>query len=109
MENLFTNVLVNETIDIIINYINNHPLFLPLKINPSILRKILLTCTTEILFYDHLGNIYTQTMGSVLGQIFSNFYLSNLENKIFNSIKKNLQYTLDMLMIYLFLLMILMK
>ena len=27
-------------------------------------------------------------MGSILGPIFSNFYKSNLENKIFNSIKK---------------------
>ena len=27
-------------------------------------------------------------MGFVLGPIFSNFYMSNLENKIFNSIKK---------------------
>ena len=28
-------------------------------------------------------------MGSVLGPIFSNFYMSDLENEIFNSIKKN--------------------
>ena len=27
-------------------------------------------------------------MGSVLGPIFSNFFMSNLENRIFNSIKK---------------------
>ena len=27
-------------------------------------------------------------MGSVLGPIFSNFYMSDLENKIFNSIRK---------------------
>ena len=30
-------------------------------------------------------------MGSVLGPIFSNFYMPNLENKLINSIK-NLQY-----------------
>ena len=42
--------------------------------------------------YDHLGNIYTLkegvSMGSVLGLIFGNFFLSELENKIFNKIKK---------------------
>ena len=93
---LFTNVPVNETIDIIINNIYNNPSLSPLKINSNILWKLLLTCTTEVPFYDHLGNIYVQTdgvsMGSVLGPIFSNFYMSDLENRIFNSIKKTLQY-----------------
>lgn len=60
--------------------------------NPMILKKILIMCTTEVPFYDHLGNIYTQidgvAMGSVLGPTFSNFYMANLENKIFNSTKK---------------------
>ena len=60
--------------------------------NIRVLRKILLTCPTEVPFYDNLGNIYVQTdevfMGSVLGSIFRNFYMSDLENKIFNSIKK---------------------
>ena len=68
----------------------------PLKINPNILQKILLTCTTEVPFYNQ-GNIYTQkdgvSMGSVLGLIFSNFYISDIENKISNKILKNLQYT----------------
>ena len=92
VENLFTNVPVNVTIDIIINNIYNNPSLPPLKTNPNILRKLLLTCTTEVPFHDHLGNIYVQTngvsMGSILGPIFSNFYMSDLENRIFNSIKK---------------------
>ena len=92
VENLFTNVPVNETVDIIINDIYNNPSLLPLKINPDILRKLLLTCTTEVPFHDHLGNIYVQTdgvsMSSAQGPIFSNFYMSDLKNKIFNSIKK---------------------
>ena len=37
VENLFTNVPVNETIDIIINNIYNSPSLPPLKINPNIL------------------------------------------------------------------------
>ena len=104
VENLFTNVLVNETINIIINNIYNNPSLPPLKINPTIFRKLLLTCTTEVPFHDHLGNIYVQTDGFC--PIFSSFYVSDLENKIFNSIK-NLQYTQDMLTIYLFVLIIL--
>ena len=92
VENLFTNVPVYEKIDII-NNIYNNPSLPSLKINPNILRKILLTCTTEVPFHDHLGNIYIQTdgvsMGSVLGSIFSNFCMSDLENKIFTSIRRH--------------------
>ena len=96
VENLFTNVPVNETADIIINNIYNNPYLPPLKINPNILRKLLLTCTTEVSFHDHLGNIYVQTdgvsMGPVLGPIFSNFYVSNLENKVLKALE-SIQYT----------------
>ena len=92
VENLFTNIPVNETIDIIINNIYNNSSLPPLEINPNIHRKLILTCTTEVPFHDHLGNIYVQmdgvTMGSVLKPIFSNFYVSDHENKIFNNIKK---------------------
>ena len=92
MENLFTNVPVLETINIIINDIYHHPTLLPLKINFNTLRKILLLCTTQVPFYDPYGNIYIQqdgiAIGSVLGPIFSNFYMSALENKIFNTINK---------------------
>ena len=61
VENLFTNVPINETIDIIINNIYNNTSFPPLKINPNILQKLLLTYTTLVPFHDHLGNIYIQT------------------------------------------------
>ena len=37
-------------------------------------------------------------MGSVLGPTFSNFYMSNLENKIFNDIKKHI-YVNDILIL----------
>ena len=49
-------------------------------------------CNNEIPFHDHLGNIYIEidsvSMGSLLGPIFSDFYMSYLYNKIFNNIKK---------------------
>ena len=93
VENLFPNVPVNEIIDIIINNIHNNLSLFPLKINHDILLKILLTWTTEVLFYDHMGNIHTQkdgvSMGSVLGPIFSNFYISDLENKVSIKILKS--------------------
>ena len=62
VENLFTNVPVNKTIDIIINNIYNNQSLSLLKINPNILRKLLLTYTTEVPFHDQLGNIYIQTL-----------------------------------------------
>ena len=66
-----------KQIEIIINHIYNNP-FLPiLKINPNILHKLLI-CTT---FYNPNGEIYTQIDG--------NFYMSNLESKMFNDVKKN--------------------
>ena len=68
MQNLFTNVPV-ETIDIIINDICNNLSLPPLKINPNILWKILLTGTTEVPFHDYLGNIYIQTDGVSLGSV----------------------------------------
>ena len=98
VESLLTNVLVKETIDIIINNIYNIPSFPILKINPNILHKLLLICTSKVPFYNHNGDryiyikIYSISMGSVLGLTFSNFYVSNLENKIFNDLKKNNTY-----------------
>ena len=86
MENLFTNVPVLETINIIINNIYHHPTLPPLKINSNTLQKILLLCTTEVPFYDHPKDGIA--MVSVLGPIFDNFYMSALENKVFNTINK---------------------
>ena len=46
----------------------------------------------EVPFYDYFVNIYFQTggvtMGSGLSLIFRNFYMSDLEKKICNSVKK---------------------
>ena len=67
-------------------------MFPPLKMNFNTLRKILLLCTTEVPIFDHQGKIFIQrngiAMASVLGPIFSNFYMSVLENKGFNNINK---------------------
>ena len=105
MENLFTNVPVLETINIIINNIYHNPTLLPLKINPHTLRKIHLLCTIQVPFYYTYRHIYTQpdgiAMGSVLGPIFV-IFTSALENKVFNTINKPniyLRYADDILLL----------
>ena len=86
VENLFTNVPINETIDIIVEYSYNHPTLPPPKISKNILKELLNLCTREAPFRCPQGNLYTQiegvAMGSPLGPTFANFYMSNLEQKI---------------------------
>lgn len=54
IENLFTHVPVYEIIHIILNNIHYHFPMLPLKINPTILKKNpLLPSATEVSFHDH--------------------------------------------------------
>lgn len=88
IENLFANVPVDQTIGIILNSIYTNNSIPP----PSILKKLLHTCTTKVPFYDHNGNIYTQTngvsMGNSLGPCFSNYYTSHVENTIFIQVHK---------------------
>ena len=58
VKNLFTNVPVHETIKIIIENDYNHPSIPPPAIQPKILEKLLLICTTKVPFNDPSGNIY---------------------------------------------------
>ena len=69
MENLFINIPVLETINIIINNIYHHPTFPPLKINSNSLRKIFLLCATEQPFYDPHGNIFIQKDGIAMESV----------------------------------------
>lgn len=58
---------------------------------------------THITFYDYYGNIYTHTdgmaMGSPLDLTLSNFYMTHVENKVFNN-SPNPQYMPDTLMTF---------
>ena len=58
VESLFTNVPVKDTINIIVNNIYNNPSLPILKINPNIIRRLLLIPTTKVSFYNHCGDIY---------------------------------------------------
>ena len=83
VESLFTNVPVNETIDIIIARCYNHPTLPPPVLPSEDLAQLLRICTrmTPFAFKNEL---YVQTdgvsMGSPLGPTFADFYVSNLEN-----------------------------
>ena len=86
MEDLFTNVPVLETIDIIIN-IYHHPTLPPFKINSNNFTQN--TFTNEVSFYDPHGNIFIQKDGIAMGSVFfSNFCMSAKENKVFNTFNK---------------------
>ncbi|KAF0287536.1 hypothetical protein FJT64_014062 [Amphibalanus amphitrite] len=86
VESLFTNVPVGETIEIILDCVYKHPTLPPLKLTSSILKKMLLACTSETLFRSPTGQLFRQkdgvAMGSPLGCLFANMYMCKLENKV---------------------------
>jgi len=87
VNSLFTNVPVNETIEIIIETIYNHSTLIAPHIPAQEMRELLLICTTRTPFRNIDGDIYVQcdgvSMGSPLGPTFANFYMCNLENTVF--------------------------
>ena len=89
VESLFTNVPVDETIEIIVKHVYNHITLAPPKIPELILRELLSICTKEMPFKTPDGSLYKQTdgvaMGSPLGPLFANFYMGDLETNVFNS------------------------
>ena len=76
---LFTKVPVDETIDIMIDNVYKIPSFPSPKIKHIILRKFLLTFTTQVSFYNYHCNITIQTdsisMDSSLGPSFIYIYI----------------------------------
>ena len=86
VENLFTNVPVQETINIILDNVFNHPTLPPLAMEKQTLEDLLITCTTETPFKNINGDIYKQqdgiSMGGPLGPLFANYYMCHLENNI---------------------------
>jgi hypothetical protein len=87
VENLFTNVPVLETIEIILKCVYNNAELAAPKIPRSTMQELLILCTTGVPFYNTNGDIYRQkegvSMGSPLGPTFANFYMCNVENNIF--------------------------
>ena len=92
VENLFTNVPVDDTIDIIIDYMYNKPQNASPPISKESLTELLKICTTEVPFRSTSGEIYLQkdgvSMGGPLSPLFANFYMAHLENCVLPKISK---------------------
>ncbi|XP_076056327.1 uncharacterized protein LOC143034276 [Oratosquilla oratoria] len=86
-ESLFTNVPVDETINIILDRVYRSDLP-ALNIPEYILKAMLETCTKEAPFLSHRGELFKQVdgvaMGSPLGVLFANMYMAQVEKKVFN-------------------------
>ena len=84
---LFTNVPLSETIELITDFLYSHKS----KVRPPLPKsnfKKLLTCATSGLFM-YKDKVYQQTdgvtMGNPLGPTLANFFMANIESKIFES------------------------
>ena len=82
--NLFTNVPLNHTIDLILRKVYDEKL-ISTKIKRENMRELLLLCTQEVPFTFN-GETYMQVdgvmMGSPLGPLFANIFMCDLENKL---------------------------
>ena len=89
VQSLFTNVPIDETIDIIVHNVSNHPHLPVPKIPLTLLRRLLELCTKEAPFRSPDGKLYVQiegvAMGSPLGPTFANFYMGEIEKRVFES------------------------
>ena len=89
VESFFTNVPINDTLNIIIDAVCNHPDLPPPSFSQDILRDLLLICTTETPFRAPNKSIYQQidgvSMGTPLGPMLANFYMCHLENNCFQN------------------------
>ena len=89
VESLFTNVPVQDTIDIICNNVYNHSSIPPPTISQKILKQLLQICTTKTPFRNVNGDIYLQcdgvSMGNSLGPTFANYYMCHVENTVFEA------------------------
>ena len=91
VESLFTNVPVDDTIEIIIDevYHKRSNGLDRLALAPDILKNLLVACTKSSPFRGPDGSLYTQkdgvAMGSPLGPLFANFYMAHVEANTFNN------------------------
>ena len=88
VESLFTNVPVEETIQLICDRVYRDDNTPTLAIPEDALRSLLHLCTMKAPFTTHRGEMYTQVdgiaMGSPLGVLFADFYMGIVEERVFN-------------------------
>ena len=86
VESLFTNVPVQQTINIILDVMYNNPTIAAPDIPQDTMKALLVTCTTETPFRIINGDIFLQkdgvSMGSPLGPLFANMYMCFVENTV---------------------------
>ncbi|XP_068213864.1 uncharacterized protein [Palaemon carinicauda] len=92
VESLFTNVPVEETIDLILERVYRDPSTPTLNIPEEALRTLHQVCTKKAPFTAHRGHTYIQKDGvamvSSLGMLFANFYLGVVEERVFSRIRR---------------------
>ena len=80
---LFTNVPVDATIDIILDYVYHHDAIPAPRLSHGILKRLLEVCTKDTPFRSPEGKLYRQidgvAMGSPLGVLFAEAYMSHVE------------------------------
>jgi hypothetical protein len=83
VSSLFTNVPVLDTIEKIVETVENSPHLCPIP--PPVLRDLLTVCTTNVqflfndIFYKQVDGV---AMGSSLGCLFANVFMGHLEEKV---------------------------
>ncbi|XP_068229086.1 uncharacterized protein [Palaemon carinicauda] len=91
VESLFTNVPVDETIDLIADRVYRDETTPELNIPEQALQILLAICTKKAPFTTHRGHTYLQkdgvTMGSPLGVLFANFYMGVIEERVFSQLE----------------------
>jgi hypothetical protein len=93
VESLFTNVPTRETIELILQlaYPNNDESFLFHDLDKKAMRKLLIFCTQEShfqfngVYYDQIDGV---AMGSPLGPLFANVFMSEFERKHMAQLKE---------------------
>ena len=89
VESLFTNVPVEETINMMCDKVYRDETTPSLPIPEDCLRRLLKLCTMSALFITHKGEMYTQidgvAMGSPLGVLFADFYMGVIEERVFSN------------------------
>ena len=88
--NLFTNVPVERTIQILINYAYHNSTLPPPEFPDYILESLLRLCTTQAPFRSPTGQMFYQidgiAMGSPLGVLFAQAFMASVEETVMNEL-----------------------
>ncbi|XP_064086081.1 uncharacterized protein LOC135201133 [Macrobrachium nipponense] len=88
VESLFTNVPVGKMIGIIMERVYRNPNMRPPNIPEDSLRTLLDICTKRVPFTTYRDQMYCQkdgvAMGSPLRVLFANFYMGEVEDRVFS-------------------------